>query len=470
MKSRKWRLSAMEEFNNKYNTCFADGKSYGLNKSRAQHCFVNLIGEFSNKNVKEKLATSSNDLFNCGWRLTKVKKDATAIGWQQVTKPPGGWPGLTLPSDLVHVIPKDFFWIRFVEAKKKDGVPAQSIEQVLLSYHLSGLVSAAKSIGMSPSDLNNRVQQAYGSGSSQPLAIHQPPPPQATAGDIAKWPSQPPALPPFDMENPDDVFANGTELSSIIGGGNTSGLLMAAALPDQAAARKVIEGEAAALAVDPASVEAAASARKAIEDEARKAACEAAAAARAKEVADKAAREARAKESADNDTREAEVAAAARAKEVEEEAEASEDDTTSREADRVGEIRNAVGNAKARSKLNLGAVGSLFYHQYEDGIYTGTVNSTTSKGKRLVYYLDDGSSAEVKLADIKKLTPLTLNEIKALSALIRTGGVKSNVPVTEVPATKTLSSSIMRQCLQSLRQRAEVPLQDLLSQRQRVVV
>lgn len=73
---------------------------------------------------------------------------------------------------------------------------------------------------------------------------------------------------------------------------------------------------------------------------------------------------------------------------------------------------------------------------------TYIVSKGKLKGYRVVYYLDDGSTADVKLADIKKCTHLTLKEIKALSTLIREGGVKSNSSsVTEVPATKTSSSS-----------------------------
>ena len=398
MKSRKWRLSAMDEFNNTHNTCFADGRAYGLNNSNTQHCFLNLIGEFSNKNVKEKLATASSAVFNCGWRNAKVEKDATAIGWQEIKKPPGGWPGLTLPLDLVNVTPKDSFWIRFVEPKKKDGAPAQSMEQVLLLYHLSGLVCAAKSMGMLPSDLNNHVQQAYVSDlSTQPFAISQPPPPlQATAGDIAKWSSQPPSLPPFttdkpagsqlNVANPDDALAFGTGLPSI-GGGNTNttakatDLLMAAVPPDEAAARKVIEEEEAAArtAANPASVEA--RAKVLADNAARDAREKAEAEARAKVLEDNAARdarekaeaEARTKELADNAARDAEAAAAAAsAKEL-------EDNTDPRETDRVGEIRDAVDNAEARNKMKLGEAGCLFFHQWDDGIYTGTVLNSTGK-------------------------------------------------------------------------------------------
>ena len=45
-----------------------------------------------------------------------------------------------------------------------------------------------------------------------------------------------------------------------------------------------------------------------------------------------------------------------------------------------------------------------------------------TKGSLDVYYLEDGSSAVVKLIDIKTSSRLSLNEIKALSRLISCKG------------------------------------------------
>ena len=69
----EWKLAAGACFNSRYNVDYADG-AVGINKSRKQHCFINIIGSKCNKAVQCKIQAACDTAFGCGLRTKRSSK------------------------------------------------------------------------------------------------------------------------------------------------------------------------------------------------------------------------------------------------------------------------------------------------------------------------------------------------------------------------------------------------------------
>jgi len=146
--SSGWKLAACERFNTRYKIGFANG-AMGINKTKKQHSFLNVVGAKCNKILMCKLHAASDAAFGCGIRAQK-QKDKFAVKWDEIS----------LPLHLKKPRSKGTVFIRYVK------LPLIELGEQMYRHHLSEVVAKGCTMQKSLETMKKDLVNLYNASES----------------------------------------------------------------------------------------------------------------------------------------------------------------------------------------------------------------------------------------------------------------------------------------------------------------
>ena len=138
----KWKTDASTKFGLEKNVTHLT-TLIGLNNSKAQHCFMNVLGSKPVKSVKDKIDRATEHHFGFGIRSSK-KEGGRAVAWTEVP----------VPEQHKKIRKTNVFYLRWIKQ------PPSNFYQLQYNHYLTNLAVHAVSLGKDEGTVNTDLSEA----------------------------------------------------------------------------------------------------------------------------------------------------------------------------------------------------------------------------------------------------------------------------------------------------------------------